>query len=322
MADNTTTQNLSGQIIDNKYELIEPLGEGGMSVVYKARRLRINDEVAIKILHAEVTADAVSQIRFEREAQAAARIKHPNIVTIHDFGTTTSGLTYLVMEMLQGPTLSEELSNYNGLAVERFIDIFLPVCRAIGAAHQEGIIHRDLKPSNILLHKLKDGTELVKVVDFGIVKVRAGEALTQVNNILGTPHYMSPEQCYSRELDARSDIYSLAIIAYEMLTGHLPFNESSIIEILQAHVEKAPPSLRQFRPNIPMDLEAVILRALSKTADERPNSAQEFGQELLTNSGIGHLRTVNTGAHNKNKSSSADLTPYPNKRNEPITPLR
>ncbi len=322
MADNTTTQNLSGQIIDNKYELIAPLGEGGMSVVYKARRLRINDEVAVKILHAEVTADAVSQIRFEREAQAAARIKHPNIVTIHDFGTTTSGLTYLVMEMLQGPTLSEELSNYNGLAVERFIDIFLPVCRAIGAAHQEGIIHRDLKPSNILLHKLKDGTELVKVVDFGIVKVRAGEALTQVNNILGTPHYMSPEQCYSRELDARSDIYSLAIIAYEMLTGRLPFNESSIIEILQAHVEKTPPSLRQFRPNIPMDLEAVILRALSKTADERPNSAQEFGQELLTNSGIGHLRTTNTGAHSKNRVSSADLSPIQNNRTEPVTPLR
>ncbi len=285
MVDNAKPKDLIGQIIDNKYELISPLGEGGMAVVYNARRLRINDEVAVKILHPETTLDAVSQIRFEREAQAAARIKHPNIVTIHDFGTS-NGLTYLVMELLQGPTLGEELARHNGLTVERTLNILLPVCQAIGVAHQEGIIHRDLKPSNILLHKLKDGTELVKVVDFGIVKVRSSEALTQVNNILGTPHYMSPEQCYSRELDARSDIYSLAIIGYEMLAGRLPFDEASIIEILQAQVEKAPPSLRQYRPDIAVNLEVAILRALSKKAEQRPSSAYQFAQELLSGAGI------------------------------------
>jgi serine/threonine protein kinase/tetratricopeptide (TPR) repeat protein len=305
---NLKANDLIGQVIDNKYELVSQLGEGGMSIVYNARRLRINDEVAVKILHPETTLDSVSQIRFEREAQAAARIKHPNIVTIHDFGTSSNGLTYLVMELLQGPTLGEELSRLNGLGVERTLSILLPVCQAIGVAHQEGIIHRDLKPSNILLHKLKDGTELVKVVDFGIVKVRSGEALTQVNNILGTPHYMSPEQCYSRELDARSDIYSLAIIGYEMLVGRLPFNEPSVIEILQAHVEKDPPPLRQYRPDIPASLETAILRALSKKAEQRPSTAQEFAQELLMGAGLNQiLSPTSTGGHIKIiKSSSTE----------------
>ncbi len=306
MVDNAKTRDLIGQVIDNKYELISPLGEGGMAVVYNARRLRINDEVAVKILHPETTLDAVSQIRFEREAQAAARIKHPNIVTIHDFGAS-NGLTYLVMELLQGPTLGEELARHNGLTLERTLSILLPVCQAIGVAHQEGIIHRDLKPSNILLHKLKDGTELVKVVDFGIVKVRSSEALTQVNNILGTPHYMSPEQCYSRELDARSDIYSLAIIGYEMLTGQLPFDEPSIIEILQAQVEKAPPALRQYRPDIPINLEAAILRALSKKAEHRPSSAHQFAQELLSGAGLNPQSSTSSGTtHIKTKPTSTE----------------
>lgn len=298
MAEKIKTIELVSKVIDNKYELLEPLGEGGMSVVYKARRLRINDEVAVKLLHPEVTLDSVSQIRFEREAQAAARIKHPNIVTIHDFGTSNEGLTYLVMELLQGPTLSDELSKYNGLAVERALNILIPVCQAIAAAHYEGIIHRDLKPSNILLHKLKDGTEVVKVVDFGIVKVRSGEALTQVNNILGTPHYMSPEQCYSRDLDARSDIYSLAIIGYEMLTGRLPFNEASVVEILQAHVEKTPVSPRQFQPAIPVALESALLRALSKKPEQRQDSAHQFAQELLAGAGLATTQS-NTGSHKR-----------------------
>lgn len=312
MVDKAKTKDLIGQVIDNKYELISQLGEGGMSIVYNARRLRINDEVAVKVLHPETTLDSVSQIRFEREAQAAARIKHPNIVTIHDFGTTTNGLTYLVMELLQGPTLGEELSRYNGLGVERTLSILLPVCQAIGVAHQEGIIHRDLKPSNILLHKLKDGTELVKVVDFGIVKVRSSEALTQVNNILGTPHYMSPEQCYSRELDSRSDIYSLAIIGYEMLTGRLPFDEPSIIEILQAHVEKVPANLRSYKPDIPINLETAILRALSKKPEQRPSSAHQFAQELLSGSGLNPLlNNPGTGGHIKILKATGTEIPSP-----------
>ncbi|MEW6732245.1 MAG: protein kinase [Acidobacteriota bacterium] len=278
---------LAGQILDGKYELIAQLGEGGMAIVYRARRLRIGDEVAVKVLRPEITLDTISQARFEREAQAAARIKHPNIITIHDFGTSSDGLTYLVMELLTGPTLEAELRSHGALSVERALSFLLPVCQAIGAAHEEGIIHRDLKPSNILLHKLKDGSELIKVVDFGIVKLgRASERLTQVNNLLGTPHYMSPEQCYSRELDARSDVYSLGIIAYELLSGQVPFNEPVLLDILQAHVKQPPPPLRRIRAEIPSQIEAVIMRALSKQPAQRPANAVALAQELMTAAGI------------------------------------
>lgn len=282
MTNDSTSKNLAGQVLDGKYELIAPLGEGGMAVVYRARRLKIDDLVAVKILRPEITFDAVSQTRFEREAQSAARIKHPNIVTIHDFGTTGEGLTYLVMELLEGPTLDEELRNCVMLPIERAVNILTAVCQAIGAAHREGIIHRDLKPSNILLHRFKDGSEIVKVVDFGIVKLgRTSERLTQVNNLLGTPHYMSPEQCINRELDERSDIYTLGIIAYELLTGVLPFDEPSILEILQAHMETPPPSMRERRAEIPAELEAAVFRALNKEIEDRPASAAEFANELM-----------------------------------------
>ncbi len=280
-----------------------------MAVVYRARRLRIDDEVAVKVLRSEVTLDAVSQVRFEREAQSAARIKHPNIVTIHDFGTSQDGLTYLVMELLNGPTLEDVLSEIGMLSVERAINILLPVCHAIEAAHQEKIIHRDLKPSNIILHRLKDGTELVKVVDFGIVKLgRTSEPLTKVNNLLGTPYYMSPEQCFSREMDARTDIYSLAVICYELLTGRVPFNGQSIVEILQAHVEETPPPPRQIRPDLPAQLESVILRALSKEPEQRPASASQLAQELMSAAGIAPL-SASSQSNVKLKTSDMIIAP-------------
>jgi serine/threonine protein kinase/predicted ATPase len=282
MVEKTVNEELTGRIIDRKYKLVSQLGEGGMAVVYLAQRMRIGDDVAVKVLRSEIMLDLVSQARFEREAQAAARIKHPNIVTIHDFGTTDDGLTYLVMELLNGPTLESELQARGTLPVDRAINILLPVCNAISAAHQEGIIHRDLKPSNILLHRLKDGMEVIKVVDFGIVKIgQTKERLTQVNNILGTPHYMSPEQCYGRDLDPRSDVYALGVIAYETLTGRLPFDKPTLLEIMEAQVKEPPPPLRRIRPEIPPQLEAVVLRALSKQPDQRPSTATAFAHEMM-----------------------------------------
>lgn len=304
-------KNLTGHLLDGKYELLEQLGEGGMAIVYKARRQRIDDEVAVKVLRPDITLDTVSQVRFEREAKSAARIKHPNIVTIHDFGTSDDGFTYLVMEKLDGPTLESVLENCMGLSVERTLNIILPVCQAISAAHQEGIIHRDLKPSNIILHKLKDGTELVKVVDFGIVKLtRTGEALTQVNNLLGTPYYMSPEQCFSRDLDARSDIYSLGVIIYEMLTGRLPFNEPTILEILQAHVEQVPHPLRRYKSDISPSLDNVVLRALSKKPEERQATATLLAHELSSSSELHFAQNSNPAASGSNwKLKTTDLLP-------------
>lgn len=280
-------ENLTGTVLDGKYELQSVLGEGGMSVVYRARRIRIGDEVALKILRPEITRDIVSQSRFEREAQVAARIKHPNIVTVHDFGTA-DGYTYLVMELLAGSTLEQEVRNYYFLPIERLVSILVPVCQAVGAAHREGVVHRDLKPSNILLHRLIDGQEIVKVVDFGIVKTgRASEhRLTQANIILGTPPYMSPEQCYGREIDHRSDIYSLGVIAYEALTGELPFDGLSVLEIMEAHVKKPALPLRQLRSDIPPAMEFAVLKALSKQPDQRYETTEEFARALAEALGL------------------------------------
>lgn len=277
-----------GVVLDGKYELKTVLGEGGMSVVYRARRVRIGDEVALKVLRPEITRDIVSQARFEREAQVAARIKHPNIVTVHDFGTSDNGYTYLVMELLAGPTLEQEMRNHYVLPIDRAVSILIPVCQAVGAAHREEVVHRDLKPSNILLHHLIDGQEIVKVVDFGIVKTgRVSEhRLTQVNIILGTPPYMSPEQCYGREIDHRSDIYSLGVIAYEALTGELPFDGLSVLEIMEAHVKKPALPLRQLRSDIPPALEFAVLKALSKQPEQRHESAEVFARELAEAAGL------------------------------------
>lgn len=275
-------ENLTGTVLDGKYELKGVLGEGGMSVVYRARRVRIGDEVALKVLRPEITCDIVSQARFEREAQVAARIKHPNIVTVHDFGTAENGYTYLVMELLTGPTLEQEMRNHYCLPIDRAVSILVSVCQAVGAAHREEVVHRDLKPSNILLHHLIDGQEIVKVVDFGIVKTgRVSEhRLTQVNIILGTPPYMSPEQCYGREIDFRSDIYSLGVIAYEALTGELPFDGLSVLEIMEAHAKKPALPLRQLRSDIPPALEFAVLKALNKQPNQRHESAEAFAREI------------------------------------------
>lgn len=326
MVDKTTLseEQLVGKIIDGKYKLVEMLGEGGMAVVYRANRLRIGDDVAVKILRSEVMRDLVTQARFEREAQAAARIKHPNIVTIHDFGTSSEGFTYLIMELLTGPTLEMELRNHGQFSIERAVTILASVCKAISAAHREGIIHRDLKPSNILLHRFNDGQELVKVVDFGIVKMRstrtAESRLTQVNNLLGTPHYMSPEQCLSRELDVRSDVYTIGVIAYELLVGRLPFDRPTVLEIMEAHVKTLPPSLRSFRATIPAALDYAVLRALSKNPEQRPQTAYAFAQELTSAVGMRNLSSI-TGASQAVatlKAPTSDmLTPVRNTQSSP-----
>jgi serine/threonine protein kinase/tetratricopeptide (TPR) repeat protein len=284
---NQATAKLTGLIIDGRYELLQPLGEGGMAIVYQARRLRINDEVAIKILRSETITDKFSQSRFEQEAQAAARIKHPNIVTIHDFGVSAEGLVYLVMEKLDGPTLEQEIERVKNFNLERTLSVIAPVCRAIGAAHQEGLAHLDLKPANIILHQLKDGSELIKVLDFGIVRGTTNfQSLATPATLWGTPIYMSPEQCQGQPLDVRSDVYSLAVIAYEMLTGRVPFNESSLMETLQAQIHQKPQPLRYFKPEIPINVENVILRALSKNPDHRQANAALLAQELVVTTGI------------------------------------
>lgn len=272
------------EIIAGRYRVIRKLGAGGMAVVHLVERLNIGDLAALKLMNQSIAADPDSLSQFEMEARLAASASHPNVVQIYDFGVTEDKLPYLVMEFLEGPNLSEELRKNGTLSLERALEIFQPICAAVTAAHSSGLIHRDLKPSNVILQQLKWGGEFVKVVDFGIAK-----AITKSENVdpaskgvvVGTLGYMSLEQVKGEELDPRSDIYSLAVIFYEMLTGNLPFQANSTPQLLVAMAKEQPKSLKSLRPDIPSRLELILFKSLSKNREDRHASALELAQELM-----------------------------------------
>lgn len=274
------TDALVGNTIADKYRLDAKLGSGGMGSIYRATRLMIGDQVAVKVLHSNQT-DPNAAERFQREARAAARLKHENAVSIHDFGVTESGLQYLVMELVEGQSLRQLIKQQGPLTPSATAEILTQVCAALDEAHRHNIIHRDVKPDNIIVNVLTNGLR-VKVLDFGIAKLRDDAAgnLTQTGSILGTPHYMSPEQCLGEELDARSDIYSLGVVAYEMLTGHVPFNSPSSAAVVVQHVNQPPTSPRLVNASLSAATDAAVLRALQKSRDERPQSAGVFGREF------------------------------------------
>jgi serine/threonine protein kinase len=270
-----------GHVIDRKYRLDAKIGFGGMGDVYQASRLLIGDQVAIKILHAAHVSDPQAGERFRREAQAAARLKHPNAVSIYDFGVTSEGLVYLVMELVEGQNLRQIIKQQGPLPPATVSEITNQVCAALQAAHQQNVIHRDLKPDNIMVNATISGLR-VKVLDFGIAKLRdlSTSNLTVTGNVMGTPHYMSPEQCLGEEIDSRSDLYSLGVVMYQMLTGSLPFNSATSTAVVMQHVNKEPPSLRSLNLSISPAVEAVVLRALAKRREDRPQSADALAREL------------------------------------------
>jgi len=270
-----------GMIIEGKYKLIAKLGTGGMGCVYRAERLLIGDQVAVKILHQEHVAQPQSFERFRREAQAAARLKHPNAVLIYDFGITADRLVYLVMELVEGQTLRQIIKTSGPLTPTAAAEIISQVCSALEEAHRQQIVHRDLKPDNIIVNPTFTGLR-TKVLDFGIAKLRdlTTRDLTQTGSVMGTPHYMSPEQCLGEELDNRSDIYSLGIVLYEMLTGIVPFNSPISTAVVVQHVNQKPSSLRAINVSISEDVERVVLRALEKKRDDRQETATTLSAEL------------------------------------------
>jgi serine/threonine protein kinase len=271
---------LTGRTIEAKYRLVAKLGAGGMGAVYRATRLVIGDEVAIKILHADENDQRAAE-RFRREAQAAARLKHPNAVNIYDFGVTEDGLQYLVMELVEGESLRQIIKQQGPLTPSAAAEIISQVCAALDEAHRHNIIHRDIKPDNIIVEVAANRLR-VKVLDFGIAKLRDDTAgnLTQTGSVLGTPHYMSPEQCLGEELDRRSDIYSLGIVLYEMLAGVVPFNSPISTAVVVQHVNQPPPSLRSLNTSISSPVEHAVLHALEKQRQRRPETAGKFAQEL------------------------------------------
>lgn len=306
---------LIGVVLDNRYRLTGHLGHGGMGTVYRARRTALGDDVAVKILHRQFVAQPQMLDRFRREARAAAMLHHPNIVAIYDFGDLAtkennsingdSIPAYIVMELLQGETLGALLKREGRLAPRRAVEILREVCSGVGAAHAHGIVHRDLKPDNIIVLPLKsahpaigdedeDSRLSVKVVDFGIAKLRdmTGEGsdltITHVGMMLGTPSYMSPEQCRGEHLDARADVYSLGAIAYELLTGRTPFTAPTANGVIAKHLSENPPPLRleltaapDFDSELATRLDSVIRRALAKDSAARQADATAFARDLV-----------------------------------------
>ncbi|HNJ43002.1 MAG TPA: serine/threonine-protein kinase, partial [Acidobacteriota bacterium] len=268
--DDNSAESLVGLVLNGKYRLERHIASGGMASIYAATRLEIGDTVAVKILTPDALRNPMAVLRFRRESQAAARIKHPGVVSVYDFSTLPDGRTFMVMEFLKGQSLRDELTTCGRIAPERVLAVMEQVCAAMQSAHEAGIIHRDLKPENIMAQLNSDGTETFKVVDFGVAELReqaVGTALTKLTEagmMVGTPYYMSPEQCRSQYLDARSDIYSLGIILYEMLTGTVPFASRTLSAVIIQQVTEPPRPLRDHRPEISPALERVVLKALAK----------------------------------------------------------
>ncbi len=282
-------QEFIGRTLDGKYKLQRLLGAGGMGAVFMARRIHIGDDVAIKLLHPQYVHEPSAIERFRREAQAAARLRHPNIVAIYDFAEGHDAEpAYIVMELVNGVSLRALLQKERRLEPQRAINLMREICTGVGIAHRHNVIHRDLKPDNVIVIPpdtlyLSDDVEKIKVLDFGIAKLRdmsPDQTLTQTGAVLGTPYYMSPEQCRGDALDARSDVYSLSAMLYEMLTGTPPFTANTITGVIAKHLTESPAPLRTHLESISPSLEAVVLRALAKDARLRQGDAHTFAREL------------------------------------------
>ena len=264
------------KVLNNRYELDQKIGEGGMARVYRGRDLRLNRQVAIKVLHSHYAADTNFVNRFHHEAQAAANLHHPNIVDVYDVGVDRD-VQYIVMEYIQGSDLKSRILQQGALPIEELITVGAAVAEGLEAAHRMGMVHRDIKPQNIILGS--DGQ--VKITDFGIAKSALSTAMTETGVTFGTADYISPEQARGQPATARSDIYSLGVTLYEAATGKLPFSGDSSIAVAMQHVNDPPPALHLLNPRIPAQLEALILMALRKLPEERPATAREFARLLL-----------------------------------------
>ncbi len=267
-----------GKTLDGKYRIDGLLKRGGMGAVYRGTHLMLNKPVAIKLIKPELVSSSEVVQRFLREARAAALLSHPNIVTVYDLGQTSDGMLYIAMELVPGISLKEAIQTEGAWEPKRVVRLIKAIASALSVAHRNNVIHRDLKPQNIMVTRDSDGNEIPKLLDFGIAKTLepTSPALTSTGMVLGTPHYMSAEQAKGAPVDRRSDLYALGVILYEMLVGRVPFDDTSIPQILIKHLTEMPVPPSSVNPGVPSELEAIVLRLLEKDPDDRYQSAEEL----------------------------------------------
>ena len=268
---------MANNMIANRYEVFKHIGQGGMADVFLAMDTILNREVAIKILRSEVCADPVSVVRFEREAQAATTLSHPNIVEIYDVGEY-KGHRYIVMEYVPGRTLKQVIRSRGSLEPDEAIDIEKQLVSAVSEAHHKGIIHRDIKPQNIIVKS--DGS--IKILDFGIAIAKGNIQVTQANNVMGSVHYLAPELAKGKPASVQSDIYALGIVLFEMLSGDVPFKADSAVQVALMQMRNEMPSIRTINPSIPQSIENIITRATAKDPSKRYSSCVDMLDDLRT----------------------------------------
>lgn len=306
---------LIGKTFAERYIIQSVIGLGGMSIVYKAQHKLMDRVVAIKMLHSNIKNDHTSLERFRMEAQAASSLSHQNIIAVYDFGVTDGGDAFFVMDYLDGENLADMIERKGKLPYERALHIFKQICDGLGAAHKKSIVHRDLKPANVVLLKEDDGTETVKLVDFGIAKLLPASgkqqlSLTRTGEVFGSPIYMSPEQCQGLELDKRSDIYALGCLMYETLVGAPPIEGTTFLETLNMHVTATPKSFAERIPDakVPAALEEIIFHCMAKSPEDRPQNTEQIRDQLSALT----VTLTATGASRAAVSGPVTTVPCPN----------
>lgn len=289
-----TPEDIVGRVLDGKYKVESFIAQGGMGAVYRARHILLGDSVVIKTMHSDMRDNSKWVRRFQREGRAARSFSHPNAVTVYDLSTASDGLIYLVMEYVEGQTLDKELKRRGHFSPAEAIDVLAPVANVLDAAHACGVVHRDLKPENIMISQAIGGRQSVKVLDLGIAKMmempdtlsEEGASLTVAGQLLGTPYYMSPEQWGqpardgNPEVDARTDIYSLGVIFFELIAGRKPFGGRTLPEVRQQHVASALPLLHELVPSVPEAFSRAVGRAMARDRDDRQQTAGQLLAEL------------------------------------------
>ncbi|GAB4468838.1 MAG: hypothetical protein Kow00124_03470 [Anaerolineae bacterium] len=265
-------------ILNDRYRLIEQIGAGGMAVIYRAQDMVLGRIVAIKVLRPSLVGDPEFLVRFKREAQSAARLSHPNIVTVHDVGQDGPNTHYIVMEHVEGQNLKQLIRARGAFDVDAALAIIIEVCKGVGYAHRAGLVHCDIKPQNILVTP----DNMIKVADFGIARAFTATQTEHEEVVWGSPHYFSPEQAAGEPPTPASDVYSIGIVLFELLTARLPFTGADYNELARAHLTQTPPSIRDIDPSLPQELDRIIRKVLSKEPSARYRTADQLGRILKT----------------------------------------